>query len=241
MEIWKDIKNFDGYKISNLGNTLSFKRSSKGILMKNIIKKDGYLYVNLMQGKEMKQERVHRLVAEHFLNNEFNKPFVNHLDLNKTNNAANNLEWVSGRENVSHFYNTIETTSKYTGVYKKSKGFAAKIVLNKKSFHLGTFKNEDEANNAYQKVLKAYNECTFEECLNVIKDINNSTKKEVIKNLCFCNTRKNWIVSITKGRKPLFKGRFSNKDEAILNIICVYKSNNIPLHQSHKDYLNKTK
>lgn len=53
------------------------------------------------KGKE-KNYRVHRLVAQIFLENELNKPYINHKDGNKKNNCVSNLEWVSAKENDAH-------------------------------------------------------------------------------------------------------------------------------------------
>lgn len=99
MEIWKDIIGYDGlYMISNFGNVYSNITHKQ---MKPRYDKDGYLLVNLHSpsGKSV-TERVHRLVALHFCEKRDGSTEVNHIDCDRSNNNASNLEWVSHRENI---------------------------------------------------------------------------------------------------------------------------------------------
>lgn len=99
-EIWKDIPGYDGrYQVSNLGNVKSFAKKSPKILVADT-NTNGYLRVCLMPGK--KWVFVHRLVAEIFVPNPYNYPVVNHLDENRKNNKANNLEWCTQKGNLAY-------------------------------------------------------------------------------------------------------------------------------------------
>jgi hypothetical protein len=100
-EIWKeiDIENEDtkGYYISSLGR---FK-NKKGVIMYNYKPHhSGYIYLRV----NIKKYALHRLVALAFIDNTYDKPFVNHIDGNKTNNIFENLEWVTCSENNLHNY-----------------------------------------------------------------------------------------------------------------------------------------
>src|SRR5690242_7954071 len=66
-------------------------------------KASGYRFVGLNNSHgERKYEMVHRLVAKAFIPNPDGLPAVNHIDLNKSNNAVANLEWVTHSENSYH-------------------------------------------------------------------------------------------------------------------------------------------
>jgi hypothetical protein len=97
METWKEIQNYEGlYQVSNEGRI----RSNRGIKIQGDY--NGYKKVRLSKNSRQLTKQVHRLVAQAFISNPDNKPFVNHKDLNRSNNHVNNLEWVTHQENVDH-------------------------------------------------------------------------------------------------------------------------------------------
>ena len=113
MEIWKNIKGYEGlYQVSDQGRVKSLERiiikkdGRKFTVKERVLRpgatKDGYLIVALHAGDKQKTLTVHRLVCQAFHKNPENKPCVNHIDENKTNNAANNLEWCTYEENNNH-------------------------------------------------------------------------------------------------------------------------------------------
>ena len=117
-EIWKPIEGYEGrYEVSNIGRVrsldriISFKSSNKyrsfessymkkGRILVPVKHKNGYSVVKI-EGKII---GIHRLVAETFVQNPYNKQQVNHIDGNKQNNNAENLEWVTQSENTIHAY-----------------------------------------------------------------------------------------------------------------------------------------
>lgn len=116
MEIWKKIKDFDNYEVSNLGNVKRLEsivfqsgryNNYKGRILKQENVKGGYKRVSLSKNNIIKRFQVHRLVAISFIDNKNNKPCVNHIDGNKSNNNASNLEWVTYSENEKHSYNFL--------------------------------------------------------------------------------------------------------------------------------------
>lgn len=101
MEIWKDIKGYEGlYQVSNLGNvkSLNYNKTKKEKVMKPYKDSQGYLQVEL----KGKAHIVHLLVARAFIPQEENKMEINHKDKNKLNNNVNNLEWCDRTYNVRY-------------------------------------------------------------------------------------------------------------------------------------------
>lgn len=106
MEIWKDIPGFEGhYKVSNLGNVLSFKKGKTKIKTTTLDKKQGYVMVILHMNNKPKTIRVHRLVALAFLEQIEGKDFVNHKNGIRHDNRLENLEWCTKQENSIHAAN----------------------------------------------------------------------------------------------------------------------------------------
>ncbi len=102
----KWIKGFQNkYSVSDEGEVFSYISGSKKRLMPNK-NQDGYLCVALGLGykKTMKHYRIHRLVAEAFIENPDGKATVNHKDGIKANNNVANLEWNTHQENMEHAF-----------------------------------------------------------------------------------------------------------------------------------------
>jgi len=105
--VWKDVVGYEQYfKVSNDGKIYS-KRTNK-LLVLGLSKKGYPVLSTRIGGRKGKALclKVHRLVAEAFIENTDNKRFINHIDGNKENNVVTNLEWCTPKENSEHAYST---------------------------------------------------------------------------------------------------------------------------------------
>jgi len=112
----KPIKGYEGYyKVDQFGRVFSddrvihvfdngreYDKFIPGKQMKQTMHSHGYKTVALTKDGNTKQMYVHRLVAQAFIDNPNNLPFINHKDEDKTNNFADNLEWCTNKYNVNY-------------------------------------------------------------------------------------------------------------------------------------------
>lgn len=117
-EIWKDIEGYEGYyQVSNFGRVRSVERliylhdkngrvkqsyTVHGKMLTISIQRDGYCAVKIRKQPFQRIKSVHRLVAKAFVHGYCEGLQVNHKDENKQNNHADNLEWVTGKENLNY-------------------------------------------------------------------------------------------------------------------------------------------
>lgn len=121
IEEWRVIKDFPNYMVSSLGRVKSLDRYvkhncgglklCKGKIMKPSTGHNGYLRVTLSKNGKTKTFLIHRLVAEAFLQNPNNLPFINHKNEIKSDNFVGtpennftdgNLEWITHKQNINY-------------------------------------------------------------------------------------------------------------------------------------------
>lgn len=130
-ELWKEIAGFDGYEVSNYGRVrhtyyVKTKNTTKVRYLNGYNNWIKYRLVSLRNNSQTTTYRIHRLVAESFIPNPYNKLEINHIDGNKANNHVSNLEWVTHLENMQHALKT--------GLWKPAEGMLGKRgILYKRS------------------------------------------------------------------------------------------------------------
>ena len=113
-EIWKPVVGWEGfYEVSSIGRVKSVDRfvkrgdkkmHVKELVLKNTLDSKGYYMVALCDKERgsMQKARVHRLVAEAFIKNPYDKPHIDHINTIKTDNRVQNLRWVTYKENANN-------------------------------------------------------------------------------------------------------------------------------------------
>ena len=132
-EIWKDIEGYEGlYQVSNFGKVRSVDRyNSRGCWIKGCIIEPtnckGYLQIVLFLNGKKSYYYIHRIVAEAFLPNPDNKPEIDHINTDKTDNTVclnedgsvnyekTNLRWVSHKENMNNPLTRKKQSTRFKG------------------------------------------------------------------------------------------------------------------------------
>lgn len=157
MENWKDIKDYEElYQVSDLGRVrrktgkvkVAIKyneyRTCPAKILKQNLKRNGYLTVDLSKENKVKTISVHRLVAIAFCENDNpkEKTTIDHINCNKKDNRACNLEWVTPRTNKDRAkQNNLYESHRKKTIYCKqldktfSSSYEAAEYINEKMFH----------------------------------------------------------------------------------------------------------
>ena len=105
-EDWIPVEGYEGlYEVSNLGRVQSVNRVDssgkrrRSRLLKPTLSGIGYSKVCLSRGSKVKQINLHRLVALHFIPNPGDLPEVDHINCDRADNRAENLQWASRSDN----------------------------------------------------------------------------------------------------------------------------------------------
>ena len=106
------------YEITTEGQIISYLRYPKGKVLKPHVSENGYLTTTIKQYGKFKSYYIHRLVAQIFIANPDNLPYVNHKSEDRTDNRVENLEWCTAEYNCNygnHRENLIKATLRFTG------------------------------------------------------------------------------------------------------------------------------
>lgn len=100
-EVWRDVVGYEGlYQVSDQGNvkSLNYRHTGKERVMKPSFDASGYLVVMLFKDGKKTLYKVHKLVADAFIDNPDNKPRICHINTIRADTRAENLCWVSQKE-----------------------------------------------------------------------------------------------------------------------------------------------
>ncbi len=165
-EQWKSIPGYeDFYQVSDKGRIKKCKRwdvNKRGYIESEQILKPfdnghGYLVISLSKEGRKTNHYIHRLVASAFIDNPTNKGYVNHLDYNRKNNVASNLEWCTQKENAQYSSEhmkrprRVKTNTGEFYIHRKKDGYYRVTIAHKQC---GYFKRLEDAITRRNEVLE---------------------------------------------------------------------------------------
>lgn len=139
-EAWRNIKGFEGYQVSNMGRVKNIDRGSYLSLRTT---QKGYLSIKLSKNGVRTNFLVHRLVAEAFLPNPENKPYIDHINGIRDDNRIENLRWCTTKENNNN------------PIYKERKSNSQKYGDNVNSKKVIQYNREGQFLNLYDSISRA--------------------------------------------------------------------------------------
>lgn len=159
--MWKEIQQASNYEISDLGEV---RNKTTKYVLKGRKSKSGYLQVSIKfdNDNKFKNQYIHRLVAENFLENNNELNIVNHKDGNKLNNNVENLEWVSQSYNIQHAHDNFlikKTSNRHIGMFDKNNNLIeefSSVVEAYKKLNKPSRVNIDSALQGKQKTAYGY-------------------------------------------------------------------------------------
>jgi len=134
-----EIPGFQNYRINKNGEIYSLY---KHIIMKPRSDINGYMVIHLTQDKKVFTKKIHRLLGLIFIPNPENKPEIDHIDRNPTNNSLENLRWVSCVENCLNKVNNLENPNIRSTKYNT---YQVHITRNNIQYYSKTFKTLEDA------------------------------------------------------------------------------------------------
>lgn len=145
MEGYIIIKDFENYEINKQGEIRNIKTK---YILGGCINSRGYKVITLSKDRKKTNVYLHRLLGIAFIDNPDNKPYIDHINGDKSDNDLSNLRWVNEQENSSNKIKQPNKSSQYKGVsyVKKTGKWGSSIKINGRTIHFSTSETEEEAN-----------------------------------------------------------------------------------------------
>lgn len=156
VEEWKPVPGLSYMMVSNYGRVKSLDRTIrqknkygkyndrklKGKMLTPFDNGHGYKMIHIRENGKRTVRYVHRLVAEAFIDNPENKPHVNHIDYDRSNNHFENLEWCTAKENARYSAwkqkgkrkNTSYSATGERYIYYRAKHKKYRVVIDKHEY-----------------------------------------------------------------------------------------------------------
>lgn len=144
-EVFLPIDRFHNYEVSNYGNV---RNKLTGTILKPMLRNDYHRIVLYNENNGRVHQNIHRLVLNAFENNPENKPYIDHIDNDPSNNCLFNLRYVTNQQNqFNRSINSKNNTSGVKGICfnKRQNKWQAHIGINGKKLHIGLFDNIEDA------------------------------------------------------------------------------------------------